>query len=182
MRQVYKQTMIAGLEANALGEIRKTEDSKVLNQTNHLGYRLVYFQGVNHQVHRLVLSAFDSKPSYEQLHVNHIDSVRSNNRLENIEWCTHSENASLPKRKQKGVYHFPFGNKNFRVVMKIGKKVQTIGYFETEEDATRVYDQAHRMIYGVGQDEGFSVALLKKKRRRLGPRLIEQLVKRAMAA
>ena len=44
-----------------------------------------------HLVHRLVVKAFFPKDQKRNL-VNHIDSNRTNNNLENLEWVTSSEN------------------------------------------------------------------------------------------
>ena len=41
-------------------------------------------------VHRVVLLTFN--PIDKEKQVNHIDGNKSNNRLENLEWCTDSEN------------------------------------------------------------------------------------------
>lgn len=43
-------------------------------------------------VHRLVLIAFNPISNYKELEVNHIDGVKSNNKLSNLEWVTSSEN------------------------------------------------------------------------------------------
>jgi hypothetical protein len=62
------------------------------------------------RIHRLVLEAFAGKSN---LICNHKDGNKKNNRLENLEYCTHSENSkhafrigltknNFPRRDQKG--------------------------------------------------------------------------------
>lgn len=60
-------------------------------------YQIINFQMVNNtkktfRLHRLVLMAFKPVENMESLEVNHIDGDKTNNKLENLEWCTASEN------------------------------------------------------------------------------------------
>lgn len=47
--------------------------------------------GYEKQIHRLVLEAFKPETN-NSLVVNHIDGVKNNNNLDNLEWCTQKEN------------------------------------------------------------------------------------------
>jgi hypothetical protein len=43
-------------------------------------------------LHRIIAEAFIDNPLNKKC-VNHINNIRSDNRIENLEWCTHSENT-----------------------------------------------------------------------------------------
>ena len=42
--------------------------------------------------HRLVMICYQYIDNYNELQVNHIDGDKTNNKLENLEWCTNREN------------------------------------------------------------------------------------------
>lgn len=114
-------------EVNELGEIKsitrtmcswngyaycnKTLEGKKLKFKDIRGYKnvsIVYDDGIRRmkQVHRLVLETFAPIDNQEKLQVNHIDGVKDNNNLSNLEWCTckeniiHSHKLGLIKRKR----------------------------------------------------------------------------------
>src|SRR5690606_36082663 len=59
------------------------------------GYKVVSFKlngkQITHLVHRLIALAFIPNPECYQ-YINHKDGNKSNNDIDNLEWCTHQEN------------------------------------------------------------------------------------------
>ena len=52
-------------------------------------------------VHRLVLMAFNPVDNIDNLQVNHIDEVKTNNHLSNLEWCNSLYNNTYNDRHKK---------------------------------------------------------------------------------
>lgn len=71
----------------------KQEKILKLNCDNRYVYVELFKDGErkNPKVHRLVLETFNPTNN-KDLEINHIDGNKLNNRLENLEWVTHSEN------------------------------------------------------------------------------------------
>jgi hypothetical protein len=89
-------------EVSNLGNVKSLKYGKEIllkqenSRCNNLGcYKRVTLSLNNKftrlQVHRLVAGLFIENPENKKC-VNHIDGNPSNNKVENLEWCTHSEN------------------------------------------------------------------------------------------
>jgi hypothetical protein len=60
--------------------------------TNHWGYFYVTLEGKKYSLHGIIARAFlGPRPSH--LVVNHKDGNKKNNAIDNLEYCTHSENS-----------------------------------------------------------------------------------------
>lgn len=84
-------------EISSHGRIKSNITGRVLKTyVNSAGYVIATFPigGVKkrRQVHRLVADAFIPNIAGKPF-INHIDANRTNNCVENLEWCTGSENA-----------------------------------------------------------------------------------------
>ena len=99
-------------EVSDLGNVRSLnwrnegKPKELYLKPHNKGYRQVELVNADGKkmllVHRLVAKAFVPNPNNYPL-VNHIDSNRSNNNAENLEWCTQSQNMlhayALPRNK-----------------------------------------------------------------------------------
>lgn len=83
-------------EVSTKGNIRNTQTGRILKvRPDKEGYKIVTFSvdcvRTTQKVHRLVAKAFlINEPGKTQ--VNHKDGNKTNNEVENLEWCTSAEN------------------------------------------------------------------------------------------
>lgn len=83
---------------NSIGQIRNNKTNKLLSlHKNKYGYIIAGLK-INNKyksfsVHRLVAKLFINNPNPKEFNVvNHINENKSDNRAENLEWCTQSYN------------------------------------------------------------------------------------------
>jgi len=99
-------------KVNEFGEIYKLTTNglkKMKNQIDKDGYEVLNFKFggkvIGRKVHRLVAQYYIPNPLNKRC-VNHIDGIKTNNKVDNLEWVTHSENmihaTKLGLAKNKG--------------------------------------------------------------------------------
>lgn len=79
-------------EASDDGHIRRKKTKHILHEfVGKDGYLRTQFDGKSRTVHRVIANAFIDKINGKDF-VNHKDGNKKNNQVENLEWCTRSEN------------------------------------------------------------------------------------------
>ena len=109
MKKVWKP--VVGYEDLYLvsndGEVKSAKTGKVLQQQHVNGYRFVNIckdgKTKNTAVHRLVCAAFNGAPKSDDMQVDHLNMIRSDNRASNLEWVTGKENKARAARMRRAV-------------------------------------------------------------------------------
>lgn len=94
-------------EVSNLGRIRNKQTKNLHRGTEKSGkgYVVVSILNKHYKVHRLVLEAFEPIENSDELTVDHINGIRSDNRLSNLRWVTLDENimAMINNRKELNI-------------------------------------------------------------------------------
>jgi hypothetical protein len=101
------------------------------------GYPTVSIYKKDYQVHRLVAEAFIPNPN-NLPQVNHINGDKTDNRVENLEWCTNRQNIIHRfKTKNPGVQLTENGRYSVKIFH--NKKQVYLGRYDTLEEANQAY-------------------------------------------
>ena len=90
-------------EANRLGVVRHVENKKDIGGLNKTGYILITVrdQGIqkSYLKHRFIFECFHGKINDVKLVVDHINNIKTDNRLQNLQLITQSQNQKKEHRK-----------------------------------------------------------------------------------
>lgn len=121
------------------GRVFSKKSDKYLKPTLINGYLIVTIHGKNVSIQRLVGKYHVENPDPEKkIYVNHLDENKENNKKENLEWVTASENTlySIPSRKEARV----------KEVLQLDENNNLIKEFRSISEAERVTGVSYYMI------------------------------------
>lgn len=125
-------------EVSNLGRVRNIKFDRVrkpmIDKDGYL-YVVLSLNGktTNNKIHRLVASAFIPNPENKR-EVNHINGIKTDNRVENLEWNTRSEN--IRHAHKTGLKRNLNGGKPKQRV----RCIETGQIFETQNQASKYFD------------------------------------------
>ena len=133
-------------EVNELGEVRR--DGKMKKAYDD-GYGYLHIRlwkdckGKNFLIHRLIALHFIDNPNNHPC-IDHINGVTTDNRIENLRWCTLQQNQW--NRKSKG---YSIRNGKYQAQIRLNGKLIYIGCFDTEEEARQAYLTKKEELHGL---------------------------------
>lgn len=160
MEQIEKWKDIPGYEnlyqVSDLGNVRRLKSGKfkfLKFGTNPRGYKNVSLSKSGkvktYLVHILVSICFlDHIPNGHTTTVDHINEIKSDNRLSNLQLLTNRENIIKSKIKRAlpvGVYYYK-STKKYAARITINNKQKHLGYFFNPEEASKAYQKALNQI------------------------------------
>ena len=117
------------------------------------GYRRVRVDGKYYYIHRLVWWMLTGKEVPDDLFIDHIDGVKTNNNINNLRLATALENQYNKARQSngsssyKGVW-FDAAKGVWKASIRFKEKRHYIGQFNTEVEAAIAYDRLASEIQG----------------------------------
>lgn len=103
---------------------------------HHSGYYVVTIKGKGYRVHRLVAEAFIQNP-YMKSTVDHLNRIRTDNRVQNLRWATPKEQQDNTKTVEKSLSKYGVRQCDDRI--EYARK-----YNEAHKEERRKYRQAHK--------------------------------------
>lgn len=144
----YQVSNLGNVKSLARKKVRSNMVLKLM--LNDKGYYAVnlYLSGVRkkYQVHQLVAMAFlNHKPCGMKLVVDHVNNIKTDNRLENIQIITNRENTSKDRKGGSSKYVGVYWDKNrskWRAEIVINRKTKKLGRYDNEFTAHLAYQSA----------------------------------------
>jgi len=136
------------------GKLFRKSDNKKVGWLVSQGYINTNIHGNVYGVHRLIFLMFNG---YLPKEIDHINGIKSDNRIENLRASSVKENqfnAKIRKDSSTGIKNVTKSGKKFNVALKIDGKRTHIGNFQDLELAELVAIEARNKYHGVFANHG----------------------------
>jgi hypothetical protein len=129
---------------------RRNVAGNVAGALSH-GYVAIQFDGIRYMAHRLAWLYENGE--WPENDIDHVNSVRNDNRISNLRLATRGENLrnlSTPSHNTSGVKGVSWhkARNSWRATIKLNKRSMHLGNFETKEDAAKAYASAAVFLFG----------------------------------
>jgi len=117
---------------------------------NGQGYVRIYVDGKAYKAHRLAwMYTHGEWPN----HIDHVNGIRSDNRIENLRSVVRSQNnmnKGLYKNSTSGLKGASFNERSgkWKSQIQVSGKKMGLGYFQTKEEAHQAYLEVSRKFHG----------------------------------
>ncbi len=129
------------------------ENWNIINSfKNRTGYLMVRFGNKNKYIHRLVAISMIANLDNKK-YVDHINHNKLDNRMENLRWCTGTENNRNNGKSCKNTsgvkgVHWHIRSQKWQASVRIGDKKKYLGSFDNILDAKKAYQDKAKEIFG----------------------------------
>jgi hypothetical protein len=121
----------------------------IAGNLNSLGYLRIQFYGKSYYAHRLAWFLYYG--NWPKNDIDHINGIKTDNRISNLRDVTKSENNYNRKGHREKTYKYYYFNKGhhvWEVKATINSKRKHLGYFETEELALQFIKNNIQLFLG----------------------------------
>lgn len=146
----FNQTTGVFVRLNTVGRCGRWRAGEQVGHTSKIGYIQIHINGKSYLAHRLAW--FYVYGVWPKNILDHINGIKSDNRIENLRECNHALNMQNIRTSHKdnstsllGVKKLPGGR--FQARIYVNKKELNLGVFDTAQEAHRVYLSAKRQLH-----------------------------------
>lgn len=155
--KMLRYNHVTGEIVRVSSRTNKKYEGKVAGHLRSDGYVRVYVAGKNLMAHRIAWFLFFGR--WPEKQIDHVNGVRSDNRICNLREATDSQNAHNRKKPitntsgYKGV-HLHKQTRRYQARIRIDGKQTSLGLFDDPFDAHIAYCHAAKRVYGEFSNTG----------------------------
>lgn len=170
MDEIWLPYTYGPYEVSNFGEVRNIETKNILkNHNDGRGYYIHHLwcrkaqRKLTKRTNIIVCEVFHGEKPFPEAQAAHLNGIRSDNRAENLKWCSPSENAlhkqlhgtcksaingknSAIKLRGRGAPIFRKQSNSWQVCVSYMKRKLAIGYFKKENEAIIAYNASVKTI------------------------------------